>query len=264
MGALSIKSGRDEFGRSFRETHDERGNGMSWDKIWALAKKEIRYYFTSLVGYVVLAAFFLATGIFFSLIVLGSRSASMVPVFQNTVILLLFMTPGITMRLWSEEEKNGTAELLRTSPLTLWDIVLGKYLGVCAFFGVMLSSTLVYLLIIVANGNPDWGPIFANYLGYILIALSFFALGLFVSTLSENQIVSMVLTWVLLLVLWIMGAVGNLVTGPTGDFLKSLSIYEQTDDFFKGVIDLTHVLYFFSLIFIGLFFSVKVLESKRS
>jgi ABC-2 type transport system permease protein len=237
---------------------------MSWNKIWALAKKEIRYYFASLVGYVVLAAFFLATGIFFSLIVLGSRAATMVPIFQNTVILLLFLTPGITMRLWSEEEKSGTAELLLTSPLTLWEIVLGKYLGVCAFFGVMLSSTLVYLVVIVANGNPDWGPILSNYLGYILIALSFFALGLFVSTLSENQIVSMVLTWVLLLVLWVLGAAGGLATGPAGDFMKSISIYEQTDDFFKGVIDLSHVLYFLSLIFVGLFFSVKVLESKRS
>jgi ABC-2 type transport system permease protein len=237
---------------------------MSWDKIWALAKKEIGYYFTSPVGYFVLAAFFFATGLFFSLIVLGSRSASMVPVFQNTVILLLFLTPGITMRLWSEEEKSGTAELLVTSPLTLWEIVLGKYLGVCAFFGVMLSSTLVYLVIIAVNGNPDWGPVFANYLGYILVSMSFFALGLFISTLSENQIVSMVLTWVLLLVLWIVGATGNLVPGAFGDFLKSLSVYEQTDDFFKGVIDLTHIAYFLSLIYVGLFFSVKVLESKRS
>ncbi len=237
---------------------------MSWDKIWALAKKEIGYYFASLVGYVVLAAFFLATGIFFSLIVLGNRMASMAPVFQNTVILLLFLTPGITMRLWSEEEKNGTSELLRTSPLTLWEIVLGKYLGVCVFFGAMLSSTLIYLTIIVVNGNPDWGTILGGYIGYILTALSFFALGLFVSTLSENQIVSMVLTWVLLLVLWLLGAAGNLVSGPAGDFLKSLSISGQTDDFYKGVVDLTHLLYFFSLIFVGLFFSVKVLESKRS
>jgi len=237
---------------------------LSWNKIWALAKKEIGYYFASPVGYLVLAAFFFVTGLFFALIVLGSRAASMVPVFQNTVILLLFLTPGITMRLWSEEEKSGTAELLRTSPLTLWEIVLGKYLGVCAFFAVMLSATLVYLLVIVLNGNPDWGPLFANYLGYVLVSLSFFALGLFVSTLSDNQMVSMVLTWVLLLVLWIVGATGNLMTGPVGDFLKSLSIYDQTDDFFKGVIDLTHVLYFLSLIFIGLFFSVKVLESKRS
>lgn len=237
---------------------------MSWTKVWAIAKKEIGYYFASPVGYFVLAAFFLATGLFFCLIVLGSRAASMVPVFQNTVILLLFLTPGITMRLWSEEEKNGTSELLRTSPLGLWEIVLGKYLGVSVFFGVMLTSTLVYLLIIAVNGNPDWGTVFSNYLGYILIALSFFALGLFVSTLSENQIVSMVLTWVLLLILWILGATGNLVSGPVGDFLKSLSIYDQTNDFFKGVIDLTHVVYFLSLIFIGLFFSVKVLESKRS
>ncbi|HET9869750.1 MAG TPA: ABC transporter permease, partial [bacterium] len=146
---------------------------MSWTKVWALAKKEIGYYFASPVGYFILAAFFFATGLFFSLIVLGTRQASMVPVFQNTVILLLFLAPGITMRLWSEEEKNGTAELLRTSPLSLWEIVLGKYLGVSAFFGVMLASTLVYLLVLVADGNPDAGPVLTGYLGYILVALAF-------------------------------------------------------------------------------------------
>lgn len=106
---------------------------MNSRKLWAIIKKDIGHYFASPIGYVVLAVFYLVAGFFFWLIAVQSRSASMIPVFQNTVILLLFLTPMITMRLWSEEEKNGTAELLRTSPLTLWEIVIGKYLAVCAF-----------------------------------------------------------------------------------------------------------------------------------
>jgi len=237
---------------------------MNFSKIWAIARKDISQYFTSPMGYVVLSIFFVVAGFFFWLIAIGSRTASMVPVFQNTVILLLFITPMITMRLWSEEEKTGTAELLRTSPITIWEIVLGKYLAVICFFGVMLSVTFVYLIIMLSAGKPDLGIIFANYMGYVLVAFSFFALGLMASTMSENQIVSAVITYGILLMLWVIGAAGSNVQGPLGDFLKDLSVFEHTDDFFKGVIDLTHVLYFFSLIFIGLFFSVKVLESKRS
>jgi len=237
---------------------------MNANKIWAIARKDIGHYFSSPLGYVVLAVFFLVTGFFFALIVEQTRSASMVPVFQNTIIILLFITPMITMRLWSEEEKSGTAELLRTSPLTSWEIVLGKYLAVCVFFGAMLSATLVYLVIMVFAGNPDLGPVVANYVGYGLAAMSFFALGLLASTLSENQIVSAVITYGILLMLWVIGAAGGSVQGKLGDLLKYVSIFEHMDDFFKGVIDLSHFFYFASLIFLGLFFSVKVLESKRS
>jgi ABC-2 type transport system permease protein len=233
-------------------------------KIMALVRKDLTQYFASPVGYLVLTVYFLVGGFFFYLIAVQSRNASMIPVFQNTVILLLFITPMITMRLWSEEEKSGTAELLCTSPLTLWDIVAAKYLAAMAFFAAMLSSTLVYLAVMLASGNPDLGPVVANYMGYILAGGAFFALGLLASTLSENQIVSAVIAYGMLLMLWVIGAAGNNVQGPLGDFLKYISVFEHLDDFFKGVVDLTHVFYFLSIIFVGLFLSVKVLESKRS
>jgi ABC-2 type transport system permease protein len=101
-------------------------------------------------------------------------------------------------------------------------------------------------------------------MGYILAAGAFFALGLLASTLTENQIVSAVITYGMLLMLWVIGAAGGNVQGPLGDFLKYISVFEHLDDFFKGVVDLTHVFYFLSIIFVGLFLSVKVLESKRS
>ncbi len=237
---------------------------MNSRKLFALVRKELTHYFSSFMGYVVLFAFFAIGGFFYYLIMVQTRQASMRGIFQNLNVILLFVTPVITMRLWSEEEKTGTAELLKTSPLTIWEIVIGKYLGVCCFFLVTLIPTFIYLGLIMATGNPDLQPIVANYIGYILSAMSFFALGLLASTLTENQIVAAIITFAMLLLLWVIGAAGGNVQGPLGDFLKYLSIFEHADDFFAGILDLSHVVYFASLIFLGLFFSVKILESKRT
>jgi gliding motility-associated transport system permease protein len=237
---------------------------MNSRKLAAIVRKELGHYFSSVMGYLVLVCYFALGGFFYYLIMTEVRVASMQAVFQNLSVILLFVTPVITMRLWSEEEKNGTAELLKTSPLTVWEIVLGKYLGVCCFFAVMLLPTFVYLAMIMATGNPDPGPLVANYLGYILSGMAFFSIGLLASTMSENQIVSAIIAFGMLLFLWVVGAAGQNVQGPLGDFLQYLSFFSHTNDFFNGVIDLTHVFYFASVIFLGLFFSVKVLESKRN
>jgi ABC-2 type transport system permease protein len=119
-------------------------------------------------------------------------------------------------------------------------------------------------LILLSLGSPDPGPVFANYIGYILVAMSFFAVGFLASTMSENQMVSAVIAYGMLIMLWVIGVAGGSVDGKIGDFFKYLSIFEHTGDFFSGVIDLTHVFYFLSLIFLSLFFSVKVLEGKRN
>jgi ABC-2 type transport system permease protein len=187
-------------------------------------------------------------------------------VLQNQVILLMFLAPFITMRIWSEEEKSGTAELLRTSPLTLVGDRDWKVPGFGGFLrSPCLMSTVIYLVIMMSAGNPDLGPVVANYIGYGLgRSSSFLALGLLASTMSENQIVSAVLAYGMLLMLWVIGAAADNAQGPVGEFLGSLSIFSHLNDFMGGVVDLTHVVYFASLIFVGLFFSVKVLEGKRS
>jgi len=238
---------------------------LDFRKIFAIVRKDFGHYFVSPIGYVVLAVFFFVVGFFFYLITVSPYPvASMNPVFQNAVILLLFLTPMITMKLWSEEEKSQTAELLRTSPITVWEIVLGKYLAVCIFAVAMISSTLLYLLIIVYSGNPDPGPLFTSYLGFALCGMSFFAIGLFASTVSENQIVSAVIAYGILLMLWVIGMAGQSVQGPIGQVFQYLSIFTHMDDFLRGIIDLGHLTYFGSLIAMGLFFSVKVLEGKRN
>jgi ABC-2 type transport system permease protein len=237
---------------------------MNSRKLFAIVRRELEAYLSSPLGYVVMFVYFLIGGFFFWLITTRSHAASMTYVFQNFMFIFLFVAPLITMRLWSEEEKSGTAELLKTSPLTVWEIVVGKYLGACSFFILMSSVTLIYLGFIFALGNPDVMPLVANYLGYFLGVMAFFSIGLFASTLSENQIVSAVISFFVLLLLWVIGVAGDGVSGPMGDFLKYISIMSHTDDFFKGIIDFSHVFYLLSLIFLGLFLSVKVLEGKRS
>jgi ABC-2 type transport system permease protein len=238
---------------------------MSSRKLLAIIRNELNHYFSSPVGYAVLLVYFFLGGGFFYLGMVNQREASMRQIFGTLTFILLFVTPLVTMRLWAEEEKNGTAELLKTSPLTLWEIIIGKYLGVCSFYIVMSIPTLVYLLIISIMGNPDFPPLLANYLGYLLVGMLFLSFGLFASTLTENQIVAAIISLGLNLFLWVIGAfVGNNMDNKFGDFLKYISIYNHSDDFLKGIIDLTHVFYFVSFIFVGLFFSVKILESKRS
>jgi ABC-2 type transport system permease protein len=237
---------------------------MNSRKLFAIVRRELGAYLSSPLGYIVMFVYFLIGGFFFWLITTRSHAASMTYIFQNFMFIFLLVAPLITMRLWSEEEKNGTAELLKTSPLTIWEIVVGKYLGACSFFLVMSSVTLVYLAFIFALGNPDVMPLFANYLGYFLGVMAFFSIGLFASTITENQIVAAIVSFFVLLLLWVIGVAGDGVQGPAGDFLKYVSIMSHTDDFFKGIIDLSHVFYLLSLIFLGLFLSVKVLESKRS
>jgi len=238
---------------------------LDFRKVLAIARKDAGHFFVSPIGYVVLAVFFFAVGFFFYLVSSSPYPlASVMPIFQNSMILLLFLTPILTMKLWSEEEKNQTAELFRTSPVTVWEIVLGKYLAVCLFAAAMISSTLVYLLIIIYTGNPDPGPTFTNYLGFALAAMAFFALGLLSSTMTENQIVAAVISYGMLIMLWMIGAAAGGVQGPLAEFFQYVSMFNHTGDFMNGVIDLGHVVYFLSLIFIGLFFSVKVLEGKRN
>jgi len=236
---------------------------MDSRKLLAIFRKDFSQYFSSPMGYVVLFIYFFVTGFFFYNGIQQSHMASLTSSLSTNTFILLFLAPLITMRLWSEEEKSGTVELLRTSPLTLWEIVMGKYLAVCAFFAVMLIPSFIYFILLAVMGNPELGVTFANYVGFCLIAMTFFSLGLFCSTLSENQIVSGVIAYFVLIMLWVVGIAGQFAQGGLREFLNGISLYGNLLDFWKGVIDLTHVFYYASFIFFGLFLSVMVLEGKR-
>jgi ABC-2 type transport system permease protein len=231
--------------------------------IWAIARRELQSYFVSPVAYVVSALFLLISGFLFSLILGISNEASMRPLFGNFAVIFLFIVPALTMRLLAEEQRTGTMELMLTAPVRDSELVLGKFLGVLLLLLIMLAITLVYPGILVLAGNPDRGPILAGYLGVILQAAALLSIGLLASSLTQNQIIAALLTFVVLLILWLADALGNFTQGRIGDLFRFLSITKHFDEFPRGVIDSRDILYFLSVTAAALFFTVQSVTARR-
>jgi ABC-2 type transport system permease protein len=249
--------------------------------ILAIARKELNSYFASPIAYVVVGAFSLIFGFFYVSLLSWFVQQSMQmgqmgmggPVnvnqqmirllLQNTAVVILFVLPMVTMRCYAEEKRSGTMELLLTSPVTDFEILMGKFLGALALYGCMLAVTLVHMAILFRFGNPDWRPIAAGYLGLLLLGGSFISVGLLMSSLTKNQIVAGMVTFGLVLLLWIVDWIGSF-SGPTVESVVSyLSITGHLDDFAKGVIDTKHVIYYLSFITFGLFLTAKSVDSER-
>jgi len=178
-------------------------------------------------------------------------------------VIILFIMPMITMRTYSEEKRSGTIELLLTSPITDVEIILGKFFGAMGLYIAMLAVTLVYMAILFIFGNPEWKPLVAAYLGLLLMGGAFIALGLLISSTTNNQIVAGVISFVVFLLLWIVGWFGDSAGPVFGPLTSWLSITEHFDDFSKGIIDTKHVLYYLSLITFGLFLTAKSVDTER-
>jgi ABC-2 type transport system permease protein len=184
-------------------------------------------------------------------------------VLQNASVIILFIMPMITMRTYSEEKRSGTIELLLTSPVKDVEIVFGKFFGALGLYVAMLAVTLLYIGILFVYGNPEWRPLVAAYLGLLLMGGAFVSIGLLISSTTNNQIVAGVVTFVVFLLLWIIGWFAD-SAGPTiGPITSYLSITEHFDDFSKGIIDTKHVIYYLSLITFGLFLTSKSVDTER-
>ncbi|PYR03467.1 MAG: ABC transporter [Acidobacteria bacterium] len=247
----------------------------------AIAQKELKSYFASPIAYIVIGLWALLYGYFF-VAILGffvRQSMQMMqmqgpqamnvnqqlirPLLQNVTILVLFLMPMVTMRTYAEEKRSGTIELLLTSPVTDFQIIMGKFLGAVALYVIMLAVTLVHLALLFIYGNPEWKPIFTAYIGLLLLGSCFISLGLLISSLTKNQIVAGMVTFAVFLMLWIITWIGSF-SGPTVDKLTQyLSIIDHFDDFGKGVLDTTHVIYYLSFITFGLFLTAKSVDSER-
>ncbi len=185
------------------------------------------------------------------------------PLLQNVAVVALFMLPLITMRTYAEEKRSGTIELLLTSPLTDTQIVLGKFLGAVALYALMLLVTWIHVGILFIYGNPEWKPIVTGYLGLLLMGSSFLSIGLLISSLTKNQIVAGMVTFAVLLLLWTLNWMSE-SAGPTMQkVLSALSITERFDDFSKGVVSVSHLVYYVSFISFGLFLTAKSVDSER-
>lgn len=229
----------------------------------AIAERELKSYFVSPVAYVVTALFLLIAGYLFSVILLNTNEATLRYLISNLSVIWLFITPALTMRLLAEEARTGTIELLLTNPVRDVEVVVGKYLGVLGFLLVMVAFTLYYPALLFIFGNPDRGPMIAGYLGVILQAAAFLAIGLMASSLTQNQIVAAVLTFAILLIMWLAESVANFIGSPGSDVMRYLSVNTHLQDFSRGVIDSTHIIYFISVVAAALLFTFLSLQARR-
>lgn len=249
-----------------------------------IAGKEIRSYFVSPIAYVVLTGFLLLGGWFFfnllarfnfllsiytamrnpeAMMRLNLNEFVIAPLLHNLSVVLVILVPVITMRSFAEEKKAGTYELLLTSPLSVPEIVLGKFLGAFVFMLVMIGLTGTYALLLRGFGNPETGVMVAGYLGLLLLATAFVAVGLFTSSLTENQIIAAVSCLVALLLLYIISWPAETAGATLGGLLKYLSLTEHFGEMVKGVIDTRDVVYFLSVTVLALFLTHRSVESIR-
>jgi ABC-2 type transport system permease protein len=250
--------------------------------IAAIWQRELKAYFVSPVAYVVLTVFLFLCGFFFYTILAGVIQSTMMqgqfgqgqqPVdvpgivsrsfFGTTSVVLLFMIPMLTMGLFAEEKKRGTIELLLTTPVSNIQALLGKYLASLTFVLIMFGLSAITISALFIYGSPEWKPILGGYLGLLLYSAALLSIGLFISTLTENQIVSVVITFGVILVLWLIESFASGAEGMAKDVLSYLSVIGHMDDFIKGVIDTTHVIFYLSFAFLGLFLTYRSLESMR-
>jgi len=252
---------------------------MRWLPVF---KKEMRLYFGSPVAYVVFTFFLLISGWFFSTIFLYYTESSMRammqpglgqnlnitehmmrPLVTNMSVVLLFFVPMLTMRLFAEEKKSGTIELLLTYPVRDGEILAGKFLAAGALYVLLLGLTLLYPGIVAYFTRVEWGPVLTGYLGLVLTGTTFLAVGVLISSMTENQIVAGFGTFGVLLGFWIIGWGSESSGGNLRTVLQYLSITEHMDGFSRGLIDTRDLVYYFSAITLALFLTLRSLDSKR-
>jgi gliding motility-associated transport system permease protein len=253
------------------------------NNILAVAGKELRAYFHSPIAYLVMAIYTVLCGFFF--VSITSRYVQMnfrmmmmgqgaPPVSLNDVIIrgmlegvlavvLLLLIPLITMRLFAEEKRSGTMELLLTSPLTDSEIILGKFLGALALYAVLVVITFAYFGVLFVYGNPNAKPLVANALGLLLYGSALLALGMWFSTMTKNQIVAGSIGLAVFLLLYVLDWITEFSTGVVGKVASYMALTTHFDSFAKGVIDLKDVVYYVSVVVLGIFLTTRSVEALK-
>lgn len=231
----------------------------------AIFKRELRAYFTSPLAYVVMTVFFFFSGLFFSY-VFSSGVADSTSIFGQLFTIVLFVIPILTMRLMSEDKRQKTDQILLTAPVKLGGIVLGKFFAALTVFGIAISPMLVFQIIFSAFAESvDWLLFIGNVVGMLLLGASLIAIGLFISSLTESQVVAAVASFAVSLFLILLSSISSMVSGLT--FLVAIidwvSFSSRYNSFTLGVFDYSNFVFFLSIVAIFLFGTVRVLEKKR-
>src|SRR3989441_8804799 len=252
--------------------------------VFTIAGKELRSYFTSPVAYVLLASYLALAGYFFYALLLAfnqtlqiysmMRTPEMLsrfnlnqmviaPLLHNLAVLLIFIVPAITMRMFPEEKRSGTYELLLTSPVRVGEIVLGKFLGGLVLVLLMVALSGFFGVLLLLYGNPEVALMLAGYLGLALMAMCFLTIGTLISSFTDNVVIAYVGALFALLVLYTIGWLGETIQGAAGRIARYASITEHFSELTKGIIDTKDVVYFATLLLISLFLALRSVESVR-
>jgi len=248
--------------------------------IWVICRKELNSYFASPIAYLLITVFTVIFGYFFwraiaYFIDMGmqmQQSGRMQPMnvnemvigplLSNMSVIALFLIPMMTMRLFAEEKNRGTIELLLTSPVNDYELVIGKWLGSMMMFLAMLGFACLNIVVLFAYGKPDWKPLLAGLLGFILQGGAILAIGTFISTTTKNQIIAGSVAFAVVLLMWVLSWL-NFEQASWAKFLAYCSVLSHSESFTRGVIELKDVVYFVTVIFLGLFLTERSLESLR-
>jgi ABC-2 type transport system permease protein len=248
---------------------------------WIICRKELRSYFVSPIAYLLLAMFAIVFGFFFwnavGYFVYAGMEAQMRggvfpmsvneqvirPLISNASVIGLFLIPMITMRLFAEEKRSGTIELLVTSPVRDIEVILGKWLSAMLLYSGMLLLTALNFAWLFRYGNPDWKPVAVAYLGLLLQAGALLAIGTFISTLTRNQIIAGAATFGVCLLLWVFEWVSGYESTTWARVMAYLSVLTHFDSFSKGLLSLKDVVFYVTAIFLGLFLTARSMESLR-
>lgn len=232
--------------------------------MFAIFKRELKAYFTSPLGYVFLAIFYAFSGLFFYIFSLSVGSTDISSVFLMMFIVLMVFVPLLTMRLLSEDKKQKTDQLTLTAPVSLLSIVMGKFLAAYAIFAIGVAVMPVYGFVMSTFATVSWLPIWGNTVGLLLLGGIFVSIGLFISSLTENQMIAAIGSFFINLMILLMNTLKSaLPNGFLQDVLSSISVYSRYSEITNGIFSLSSLIFFVSVIFIFLFLTVRVLEKRR-
>jgi ABC-2 type transport system permease protein len=230
----------------------------------AVAGKELRAYFHSPIAYLVMTVYAVICGyVFYSSTAFFMARTFQMEAMGGMTVVLLFLIPLITMRLYAEEKRSGTIELLLTSPLTDLEIILGKFLGALALFAVLEAITFLYFTVLFIYGNPNARPLVAGAMGFFLYGAALMALGMWFSAFTKNQIIAGAVGLAVFLLLFLLDWVTAYSSGAAGRVMSFLALTTHFDNFSKGVINLGDLCYYLSVVIFGIFMTARSVEALK-
>ena len=230
----------------------------------AIWKRDVHSFFHSPLGFVYLAAFFAIMNLYFFATCVMSQSSDLSAVFANMLVVLMFLMPLMTMRLFSEEYRQGTDRLLLTAPVGVWEIVLAKFLSAMTVIAAAMVGTIPWLIVIVIFGTPAWPSIIGTYVALLCASAVFAAIGAFLSALTESQLIAAVLSFAAFLGIYILDMLQySLDSELLTTLFNWLSIYSRYSTFTSGIFSLGNLVYFLTLTALFLYFTVRAIERRR-